>query len=149
MSRLTLRTIDPENWRVRLSVREDQRHDVSDQWNILARAYAYRDLRSQALHIVLDDTPIGMLLYHDWPDDGCYILSQFFIDQRWQGRGYGYAAMQLVLEALRQDGRYDRVELCYCEGDAAAKRLYEKCGFTHTGAVDEDEIDMALNLYAE
>lgn len=149
MSRLTLRTIDPENWRVRLSVREDQRHDVSDQWGILARAYAYRDLRSHALHIVLGDTPIGMLLCHDWPDGSCNILSQFFIDQRWQGRGYGYAAMQLVLEALRRDGRYGRVELCYCEGDEAAKCLYEEWGFTHTGVVDEGEIDMALDLYAE
>lgn len=146
MSKLTLQPIDPGNWRVRLSVREDQRHDVSDQWRILARAYAYRELRSQALYVSLDDTPIGMLLYHDGAEADCYVLSQFFIDQRWQGRGYGYAAMALVLDALRRDGRYDRVELCYCEGDEPARRLYEKCGFTHTGVVDEDEIIMALNL---
>lgn len=146
MSKLSLMPIDAGNWRVPLSVREDQRHFVSNQWGILARAYAYRGLRSQALHIALDDAPIGMLLYHDGAAEGCYVLSQFFIDQRWQGKGYGYAAMQLVLDALRRDGRHDRVELCYCEGDEPARRLYEKCGFTHTGVVDEDEIIMALNL---
>lgn len=148
MPQLTLRMIDPENWRIRLSVREDQRHHVSDQWRILARAYAYRERHSQALYVSLDDTPIGMLLYHDGVADDCYDLSQFFIDQRWQGRGYGYAAMRLLLDALRRDGRYDRVELCYCAGDEPARRLYEKCGFTPTGVVDEGEIIMALNLYA-
>lgn len=144
MSKLSLMPIDAGNWRVPLAVREDQRHFVSNQWSILARAYAYREMRSQALHIMLDDTPIGMLLYHDGVEEDCYVLSQFFIDQRWQGKGY--AAMQLVLDALRRGSRYDRVELCYCEGDEPARRLYEKCGFTHTGAVDEDEIIMALTL---
>lgn len=146
MPKLSLLPIDAGNWRVPLSVREEQRHFVADPTCMLARAYAYREQRGQALHIALDGTPIGMLLYHDWPEEDCYVLSQFFIDQRWQGMGYGYAAMQLVLDALRRDGRYDRVELCYCDGDEPARRLYEKCGFTHTGVVDEDEIIMALNL---
>ena len=47
---------------------------------------------------------------------------------------------------MRQDGKYDRVCLCYIEGDDGAKRLYEKLGFRHTGEAWEDEITMELAL---
>ena len=128
---LTLAPIGPDNWREPLCVREDQRRFVADRTTLLARAYAYRDYRSQARFILLDGTPIGMLLYHDdaW-EDRAYILSQFFIDQRWQGRGYGYAAVMLALDEMRRDGRYREVELCYVDGDEAARRLYEKCALS-------------------
>lgn len=146
MNNLSLVSIDGDNWRVRLSVREDQKRYVSDTANILARAYAYRDRNSVAMHIALDDEPIGMLMYHDWAEDECYVVSQFFIDQRWQGKGYGYAAMQLLLDVFRQDGRWHKVDLCYCEGNELAMKLYEKCGFVHTGEVDDGEVVMRLEL---
>ena len=144
---LTLIPVDPNNWRGPLSVREDQRHFVADRTALLARAYAYREYRSRAKLIALDGTPIGMLLYHDDTcEDRAYVLSQFFIDQRWQGQGHGYAAMALVLEEMRREGRFPEVTLCYIDGDEAARRLYEKCGFTATGEADEDEIIMRLTL---
>lgn len=43
---------------------------------------------------------------------------------------------------MKADGKYDRVVLCYINGDEAAKNLYEKLGFHHTGQADEDEIIM-------
>ena len=144
---LTLVPIDPDNWREPLHVREDQLRYVADRTTLLARAYAYRDYRSQAKFIMLDGTPIGMLLYHDdtW-EDRAYVLSQFFIDQRWQRQGYGYAAMRLALDEMRRDGRYREATLCYVDGDEAARRLYIKCGFVPTGEADGDEIIMRLTL---
>lgn len=144
---LTLVPIGPDNWREPLSVRDDQRRYVADRTTLLARAYAYRDYRSRAMLITLDETPIGMLLYHDdtW-EDRAYVLSEFFIDQRWQGQGYGYAAMLLALDAMRREGRYHEATLCYIRGDEAARRLYEKCGFALTGETDGDEIIMRLTL---
>ena len=47
---------------------------------------------------------------------------------------------------MKEDGRFERVVLCYVEGDTAAKKLYEKLGFTPTGEVEEDEVVMALKL---
>ena len=146
MPNLTLVPIDGGNWRIPLSVRDDQKHYVSDPMRLLARTYAYRARNSVALHIALDGEPIGMLMYHDWAEDECYVLSQFFIDQRWQGQGYGYAAMQLVLDEFRREGRYHKVDLCYCEGNEPAMKLYEKCGFVHTGEVDDGEVSMRLEL---
>ena len=71
---------------------------------------------------------------------------QFFIDERYQGKGYGLEAARLVLQRMKEDGRFDRVVLCYVEGDTAAKKLYEKLGFNPTGEVEEDEVVMALKL---
>ena len=70
-----------------------------------------------------DETPIGMAMYYDFED--AYNFSQFFIDERYQGRGFGYQEV---------------------EGDEAAKRLYLKLGFTHTGEEEEGEIVMEKRL---
>lgn len=143
---IRLETITPDNWRLGLSVREDQHRFVSDSAGILARAYAYREERSQAYIIYNDEVPVGMAMYYDIDDLQEYNFSQFFIDQRYQGNGYGYEAAGQIIQMMKTDGKFDKVVLCYVEGDEAAKKLYEKLGFTHTGDVDDDEIVMEMVL---
>ena len=137
--------IDPGNWRLNLKVSESQKTYVANSAVMLARAYAYRDQRSRAFVIYDDETPVGMGLYYDLPDLECYDLSQIFIDERYQGRGYGRAATKLILNAMKQDGKYSKVDLCYIEGNDAAKKLYESFGFAEIDR-DEDEIIMELDL---
>ena len=142
---ICLEPIGPDNWREELAVREDQKGFVSDPNRILARAYVHRRQRSQAKLILEDETPVGMVMYFDWPEAGQYVFSQLFIDQRYQGRGLGEQAARLTLDELRADGRFEKVCLCYVEGDDPARRLYEKLGFRPTGEVDGDEVIMALD----
>ena len=137
--------IDPGNWRLKLQVSESQKTYVANSAVMLARAYAYRDQRSRAFVICNDETPVGMGLYYDLPDLECYDLSQIFIDERYQGKGYGKAATKAVLEVMKQDGKYSKVELCYIEGNEAARKLYESFGFVEIDR-DEDEIIMELVL---
>ena len=137
--------IGPGNWRLGLRVAEAQKAYVADSAGILARAYAYRQQRSRAFVIYNDETPVGMGLYYDLPDLECYDLSQIFIDERYQGRGYGRAATRLILDSLKQDGKYGKVDLCYIEGNDAARKLYESFGFAEIDR-DEDEIVMELEL---
>lgn len=137
--------IDPGNWRLGLTVSESQKNYVSDSYAMLARAYAYQDQRSRAFVIYDDETPVGMGLYYDLPDMECYDLSQIFIDERYQGRGYGRAATKLILDDMKQDGKYSKVDLCYIEGNDSAKKLYESFGFVEIDR-DEDEIIMEMSL---
>ena len=139
-----LKTVNPDNWRLGLHVRENQRRYAADSSGILARAYAYRESRSRAFIISVDDTPVGMALYYDWED--AYNFSQFFIDERYQGRSLGYEAARLVIREMEKDGVYHKVVLCYVEGDEAAERLYRKLGFSPTGEKEEDEIVMEKQL---
>lgn len=137
--------ISPDNWRLGLKVAPKQERYVANSAVMLARAYAYREQRSRAFVICDDETPVGMGLYYDLPDMECYDFSQLFIDERYQGKGYGKAATKAVLDAMKKDGKYSKVDLCYIEGNEAAKQLYEGFGFTEIDR-DEDEIIMELHL---
>ena len=140
---IRLEDVNEGNWRIPLAVSDEQKQYVANSTTILARAYAYRNARSRAYIIYNDDTPIGMGLYHDAPEFDAYIFSEFFIDARYQGKGYGKEATQMLLDAMKADGKYNKVVLCYIEGNEAAKLLYEKFGFVETDR-DEDEIIMEL-----
>lgn len=137
--------IDPGNWRLGLRVADSQKNYVSDSYAMLARAYAYLEQRSRAFVIYDNETPVGMGMYHDCPDLDAFDLCQIFIDERYQGKGYGKVATKLVLDAMKQDGKYSKAVLCYIEGNDAAKKLYESFGFVEIDR-DEDEIIMELVL---
>ena len=141
-----LEEITPDNWREELKVSKEQERYVSDAMKILARAYAFRNQRSYACIIYEEGEPIGMALYYDCDELQAYDFSQLFIDERYQGRGYGKMAAKLILDRMRKDGKYSEVVLCYIEGNKAAKEMYEKLGFYHTGEADEDEIVMRKKL---
>ena len=137
--------IDGGNWRIPLNVSKEQELYVATSTTILARAYAYRHSRSRAFLIHEDETPIGMVLYHDDESLDAYIFSEMFIDEKFQGKGYGRVATQLVLDGIKKDGKYNKVILCYIEGNDAAQKLYESFGFAEIDR-DEDEIIMELVL---
>lgn len=139
---IRLETIDPGNWRLDLKVSEAQRDYVSDSMRLLARAYAYRENRSCAYVIYHGEVPVGMALYYDCDELKAFDFSQLFIDERYQGKGLGTAAARQILELMERDGKYDRVILCYIDGNEAAKHMYENLGFCLTGERDGDEIIM-------
>ena len=141
-----LEEITPDNWREELKVSKEQERYVSDAMKILARAYAFRNQRSYACIIYEEGEPIGMALYYDCDELQAYDFSQLFIDERYQGRGYGEEAAKIILDRMKRDGKYSEVVLCYIEGNKAAKEMYEKLGFYHTGEADEDEIVMRKKL---
>ena len=142
---IRLEDVNEGNWRIPLAVSDEQKPYVASSEKILARAYAYRNARSRACIIYNDDTPIGMVLYHDEPEFNAYIFSELFIDARYQCKGFGREATRIVLDAMRADGRYSKAVLCYLEGNEAARRLYESFGFVETDR-DEDESIMELAL---
>ena len=137
--------VNPDNWRVRLNVAKAQEKYVANETVILARAYAYRNRRSRAFFIYNGEIPIGMGLYYDCPERASYDISQMFIDERYQGHGYGKDAMQLLLDEMKRDGRYNKVMLCYIEGNSIAQNMYRQLGCVEIGH-DEDEIIMEMML---
>lgn len=143
---IQLKEITPGNWRLPLRVSSQQEKYVANSTTLLARAYAYRHLGSVAYVIYEDELPVGMGLYYDCPQLNAYDFSQLFIDERYQGKGYGKEATQLIINRMKQERRFEKIVLCYVEGNEGAKVLFESLGFKHTGEVDEDEITMALMI---
>lgn len=146
MIRLT--EITEDNWleAASLLVRDDQKGYVAPAIGIIARGYVYRDCSGRVYAIEDDGTIVGLALVREFTDEPLgYDLQQFMIDERFQGRGMGSEALELILDELRREAHYDHVEVCVKKDDAAAIRLYEKHGFTDSGYVDEDAPD-SLNL---
>ena len=140
--------IDERNYfRVRqLKVGEDQQRFLDSPLGILARGYVYRAQRARVLAAEKDGEIVGLMLVKDMDEEpACYDLQQFMIDGRFQGRGYGAAALRLLLELLRQEKKYDDAEVCVHRENAAALALFTGAGFVDTGYVDPDAPD-CLNL---
>ncbi len=130
---------------LKLDVDESQKAYVASVAVILGRAYVFRSLRPRAFFICNDDTPIGMALYYDCPEQESYDFSQLFIDKRYQGQGYGKAAVKLILDEMKQDGTYSKVTICYVEGNDASRKLFEQFGFVEISH-EWDEIFMEKSL---
>ena len=61
------------------------------------------------------DLPVGFSMYgffrEEYPPEGRLWLDRLLIDVRFQGRGYGRAALEALLGYLYLTGRDDRLEL--------------------------------------
>ena len=139
-----LTTIDETNWADMraLSVREDQRPFLDSAVGILARGYAYRACRARVFGIAAGDTLVGSAMVRDLDEEpACYDLQQFFIDRRYQCRGYGSEALRAILARLSSERKYGCAEVCVRRDDACALHVYEKAGFRDTGFVDPDAPD--------
>ena len=129
-----------------LSLHEDQRRFLDSPLGILARGYVYREQRARVLAVADGETVVGLLLVKDMDEEpACYDLQQFLIDSRFQGQGYGRAALGLLLDELRAEGKYADVEVCVHRDNAAALRLFTAAGFLDTGYTDPDAPE-CLNL---
>ena len=132
-----------------LSLGEDQRRFLDSPLGILARGYVYRKERARVLAIADEGTVVGLLLVKDMDEEpACYDLQQFMIDVRFQGQGYGRAALELLLAKLRQERKYDDVEVCVHRDNRAALGLFVGAGFRDTGYVDPDLPDCLNLMYA-
>lgn len=142
-----LRAITEENFTdaFSLELAPWQEEYVSHPIRSLAQAYVYRD-QCQPFGIYADGRMVGyvMVIYdYDIPE---YDIWHMMIDRTEQGCGYGSDALDRVIEYIgtKPFGGSDRIALTCNKSNKAAIRLYEKKGFSATGAVYDDEIEMAM-----
>ena len=145
----TLRAITEENFidAFNLKLAPGQERFVSHPVRSLAQAYIYRE-QCQPFGIYEGDTMVGyvMVIYdYDIPE---YDIWHMMIDESYQRRGYGSAALDLVLDYIKTKpfGSSNRVTLTCNRDNIQALKLYKSKGFTETGAEDEDEIELSLTL---
>jgi diamine N-acetyltransferase len=100
--------------------------------------------------IYAEDVPVGFVMISDEVDAPGYIsqyLWRLLIDQRYQGRGYGAAALDLIVEYFRRRSGVEVMWTSCGEGDGSPLGFYERYGFTQTGdRVFDDEILLRLEI---
>ena len=146
---ITLRAITEDNFidAFNLKLAPGQERFVSHPVRSLAQAYVYRE-HCQPFGIYEGDTMVGyvMVIYdYDIPE---YDIWHMMIDESYQRRGYGSAALDLVLDYIKTKpfGSSNRVTLTCNRDNIQALKLYKSKSFTETGAEDEDEIELSLTL---
>ena len=146
---IRLRNITEDNFidAFNLKLAPGQERFVSHPVRSLAQAYVYRE-QCQPFGIYEGDVMVGyvMVIYdYDIPE---YDIWHMMIDEAHQGRGYGCAAVDRVLEYIRTKpfGPSDRVTLTCNKENTRALNLYKSKGFSETGAEYEDEIELSLTL---
>lgn len=146
---ITLRPITEDNFidAFNLKLRDGQERFVSHPVRSLAQAYVYRD-RCQPFGIYSGETMVGyvMVIYdYDVPE---YDIWHMMTDGSQQGRGFGKAALELVLEYIKGKpfGDSGRVALTCNKDNHAALNLYKSFGFELTGSEDDDEVELALTV---
>ena len=144
-----LRKITEENFidEFHLKIASGQERFVSHPIRSLAQAYVYRE-QCQPFGIYEDETMVGyvMVIYdYDIPE---YDIWHMMIDESYQKRGYGSAALDRVLDYIKSKpfGSSNRVTLTCNRENIRALNLYQSKGFTETGAADEDEIELSLMM---
>ena len=130
-----------------LKLAAGQERFVSHPIRSLAQAYVYRN-QCQPFGIYVEGKMIGyvMVIYdYDVPE---YDIWHMMIDESMQGRSYGGAALDQVIEYIKTKpfGASNRIALTCNKNNPVAKQLYKTRGFEETGHEDEDEIELVLEI---
>jgi diamine N-acetyltransferase len=142
-----LRNATKDDYSLDLDVYEDQHQFVASYKSILDYAFIEQDKEHTHAYIICeDDVAVGVVEYSDLYEIMAYNLSYIFIDRRYQNKSYGLKAVQLLLQKLGQEKKFDKVSVTLFEKNEVARKLYEKVGFVPNGFVFEDEYDMEMSI---
>ena len=141
--KVQLKPVDRDNWRamVRLTLRPGQEHFVSPPAWSLAGSYVrrYGDHYEYTPMVISDvETIVGYAtLVCDGNSFDDYWIDDIMIDAIYQHRGYGRAAMKLILAMIpKQYSKCRVIKLTCFRGNDNAIALYKSLGFEATGELD-------------
>jgi len=142
-----------------LTVTEEQEEFVASNAVSLAQAYdvTAKGRFVQAFGIYDNDTPVGFAMIGHKSEEyegmapvyhHSYCLWRFMIDQRYQKRGYGRDAIQLLIDYVKifPDGEEKLFSTSYVQGNDIAAKLYRELGFEENGEMDGDETVLVMEI---
>jgi GNAT superfamily N-acetyltransferase len=141
---IRLRQLDEEDWatyrRVRLEALREAPYAFG---STLAREQErseaeWRRIVASRVRFVAesDGAVVGTVSCGDGESTGVAALTAMWVDPGFRRRGIGALLLQRVIDWARENG-YDKVVLWVVDGNDSAERLYERHGFSRTGAQEE------------
>ena len=147
---LELRTIDDTNKNevVLLEVSDSQMQYIASNIDSLEVAAENKDV-ARPFAIYSDDKLVGFTMFafdldYEDPNDR-YWLWRFMIDKNLQGKGYGSAALEKMIEYFKNSGA-DHIRLSTKDTNTVALSLYHKYQFKETGEMNGEEMILELKL---
>jgi diamine N-acetyltransferase len=129
---------------MKLEVAEDQRSFVAPNAFSISEAYFSKEAWFRGIY--LGDQPVGFVMVYADTEKPEYFLWRLMIDINHQGNGYGYLAMQQVIDHIRTLPNAKELKTSYVPGDGDPSPFYYKLGFEETGEILEGERVLELKL---
>ena len=144
---VTFREINGDNFQecFNLKVADSQKNFVASNIYSLAQAWVFPKA-AMPFAIYSGDTMVGFVMMNYDDEDNTYGIWRFMIDERYQRKGYGKAALQLAIAYLRDKFKATEIYLSFEPENTVAERLYSSAGFRPTGEVDDGEVVMCLKI---
>ncbi|MCA1623983.1 MAG: GNAT family N-acetyltransferase [Acidobacteria bacterium] len=149
-SEVSLREVTKETLRdiTRLKVSPDQERLVATNAESIAEAYFSPDV-PWFRAIYAGETPVGFVMLEDNAAKESYYLWRFMIDARYQKRGIGQKALELLFEYVKTRPGAKVLYTSCVPGEGGPGPFYEKMGFVYTGEEDDGELIMRRELGKE
>ncbi|WP_346915833.1 GNAT family N-acetyltransferase [Clostridium sp.] len=128
---------------IELTVAKDQIDFVTS--NAVSIAQSKVQPECIPLAVYDDDIMVGFVMYCIDEDDSEYWIYRMMIDERYQSKGYGRAALEKLLEIIKQDNSHNKIFLGVHKESIYAVALYKSIGFNFTGQVFGSEYIMRLD----
>ena len=143
---VTLEEVTAENLRavMRLNVKPEQEDFVAPNSVSIAQ-HCYTD-EAWMRAIYADGEPVGFVLLSERRAVLRYYLWRYMIDGRYQGLGFGAAAIRLVIDYVRTLPNATEMYVTYVPADGGPRDFYGGVGFVDTGVEHEGELEMKLSL---
>ena len=122
----------------------EQIDNVSPLWYSIGKAYLFKDDNYPCV-IYNESEPIGFICFYKWIGSENTYSWSYFIDLKYQGKGYGKKAAQLAIEILRKANPNISIKLAAEKTNTKAHNLYYSLGFSKSDEMDGDDIVFLLN----
>ncbi len=136
--------VSKENWKkaVGLTTDPERKNPLDQQWvtsNAFSMLQAIYDPAWDCRLITVGDNAVGFVFYGHWVEKDRYLLCRFMIDERYQRRGYGKAALPLIVSQMQAQYGCKDIYLTVEDANLRAIKLYTEFGFERTEELDESE----------
>ena len=144
--KITLQEITKDTlWPImKLKVEEAQQKFVAPNSFSLAEAYFSKEAWFRAIYA--GEVPVGFVMLYIDQEKPEYYLWRLMVAAEHQGNGYGYQAMQLVIDYVKTLPGARQLLSSYVPGDGNPAPFYYKLGFEETGEWDDNEKVLKLDL---
>jgi len=158
---INLRPINQDNVMEIVKLKADEKFVGSNAIS-LAEAYAYHQSKGEmpiVFGIYNDDAPVGFVMidYYDEASELAkndnegepfYYNWRLMIDEKYQNRGFGRPAMNLIIQELKKSpkGRANAFFTGVMLDNEVAHNFYKSFGFVETGEVEGNELFLRMPL---
>ena len=148
--RIELKELSDENLEecFALKVAKNQEQYIASNEDSWKTAKENEDV-ARPFAIYCDGKMVGFTMFafdeeYEDPNDR-YWLWRLMIDESLQGKGYGTAALEKIIQYFKDNGA-NNIRLSTKESNTNALSMYHKAGFRDTGEMNEEEIVLQLTL---